>query len=254
MNAQVMRGDNLTIMAEMTPETIDLIYADPPFATGKDWGEFDDRWEDGIDGYLDFMFPRLSAMRKLLKPTGSLYLHCDPTASHYLKLMMDDIFGKANFRNEIVWCYRGGGVPRNAFARKHDVILFYTKTGSNKFSKQFRPYSEASTQLVKSKSGRSVDGKVRDLDRGASMEDWWSDINSLQTWSAERTGYPTQKPLALLERIIKASSNTGDIVLDPFCGSGTSGVAAVSLGRCWIGIDSSSTAVETTKQRLGKLS
>jgi len=200
--------------------------------------------------YLSMMAPRLMELRRVLKPTGSIYLHCDPTASHYLKLLMDSVFGRAMFRNEIVWCYRGGGVPRNAFARKHDVILFYAKTKNALFYPQFVPYSEASTALVVRRGGISIDNRERDLARGAHMPDWWTDINSLQTWSPERLGYPTQKPVALLERILAASSQPGDVVLDPFCGCGTAIDAAQRMGRKWIGIDITHLSINLIKHRL----
>lgn len=187
--------------------------------------------------YTSYMAERLFIMHRILKDTGSIYLHCDPYASHYLKLIMDAIFGEKNYRNEIVWCYRGGGVPNDAFARKHDILLFYAKGKNNIFNKQYVPYSEASKNLVESRGGVSIDDKPRDLERGASMPDWWVDINSLQTWSPERLSYPTQKPLALYERIIKASSNPGDLVLDPFAGCGTTIEAAAKNRRDVIGID-----------------
>ena len=187
--------------------------------------------------YTSYMAERLFMMHRILKETGSIYLHCDPYASHYLKVIMDAIFGEKNYRNEIVWCYRGGGVPNDAFARKHDILLFYAKGKNNIFNKQYVPYSEASKNLVESRGGVSIDDKPRDLERGASMPDWWVDINSLQTWSPERLSYPTQKPLALYERIIKASSNPGDLVLDPFAGCGTTIEAAAKNGRDVIGID-----------------
>lgn len=216
------------------------------------------RYIDGVGGitsksakwYLCYMAVRLLEMNRVLKDTGSIYLHCDPTASYLLRGLMDAVFGWHNFRNEIVWCYRGGGVPKNAFARKHDIIFFYAKSDSAKFTKQFRPYSEASQELVEARGGESIDGKPRDLKRGASMEDWWTDINSLQTWSPERVGYPTQKPLALLERIIQASSDVNDIVLDPFCGCATTCVAAHVNDRNWIGIDISPKAYELVQDRL----
>jgi len=194
-------------------------------------------WGDDLGAFLCFMAVRLVEMHRILKATGSIYLHCDPTASHYLKQLMDAIFGRKQFRNEIVWCYRGGGVPRNAFARKHDLLLFYAAGSGNTFHRQFVPYSKASQALVRGRGGLSIDGRERDLDRGAAMPDWWTDINSLQTWSQERYGYPTQKPLLLYERIIAASSDSGDIVLDPFCGCATTAVAAERLGRQWVGID-----------------
>ena len=185
----------------------------------------------GMLAYITYMADRLPEMRRLMRPTATIYLHCDPTASHYLKILMDGVFGTRAFRNEIIWCYRGGGVPVNDFARKHDVILRYSGGGEFTFHRQYVPYSEASTALVERRGGVSVDNLPRDLERGATMPDWWTDINSLQTWSPERIGYPTQKPLALLDRIIRSSSNEDDLVLDPFCGGGTTVVAAANLNR-----------------------
>lgn len=210
---------------------------------------------DRLMAYLANMTLRIIAIHRLLKSTGSVYLHCDPTASHYLKVIMDAVFGREHFRNEIVWCYRGGGVPRRNFARKHDVILRYTKSDIYTFNPQYSEYSDASKALVESRGGTSIDGRERDLERGAHMSDWWSDINSLQTWSPERTGYPTQKPLRLLERIIRSSSNEGDVVMDPFCGCGTTMVAAERLGRSWVGIDVEPMALSVLRERFrqGKL-
>lgn len=205
---------------------------------------------DDMAAYLAWLGVRLLECHRLLKPTGSLYLHIDHTAHAYVKLLLDAIFGPAQFRNEIVWCYRGGGVPKNAFARKHDTILFYSKSDRTCFTKQYVPYSAASQKLVRSRGGVSIDGKQRDLARGAAMPDWWTEPNALQTWSPERTGYPTQKPLALLERIIKASSNKGELVLDPFCGCATTPVAAERLGRQWIGMDLWDQAYEVVLTRL----
>ena len=200
--------------------------------------------------FLAFMSMRIFELYRVLRPTGSIYLHIDTTASHYLKQILDAVFGNDSFRNEIVWGYRGGGVPRNAFARKHDIILCYAKGKENVFNKQYVPYSEASQELVSSRGGTSIDGKERDLERGASMPDYWTDINALQTWSPERTGYPTQKPLALLERIIETSSNEGDVVLDPFAGCGTTCEAAERLGRQWVGIDLNKDAYKLICSRL----
>jgi len=208
--------------------------------------------DNNMTAYLVMMTVRLIELHRVLKDTGSIYLHCDPTASHYLKIIMDNIFGIKNFRNEIVWCYSGGGVPKNAFARKHDVLLFYSKSNKNKFNCQYMPYSEASKKLVNSRGGTSIDGKKRNIKRGAHLVDWWSDMNALQTWSKERTGYPTQKPEKLLERIIKASSNSGDVVLDPFCGCATTMVVAEKLKRTWIGIDITYQSFRLLKERLRK--
>ena len=253
-------GDNLHVMRNLPNESIDLIYIDPPFFSGREyntvWGDnnevrsFTDIWEGGIDNYLKWMNVRLFEMRRLLKNTGSIYVHCDWHASHYIKVEMDKIFGYNNFRNEIAWCYSGGGVPKDAFARKHDAILVYSKTKINVFHPQYKEYSEKSQRLVKSRGGVSIDGRVRDLARGKHMEDWWTDIQSLQTMDTERIGYPTQKPEALLERIIKASSNEGDVVADFFCGGGTTPVVAQRLNRRWIACDQSRVAIEVTKARL----
>ena len=205
--------------------------------------------DSGMLAYLSYMVERLLQCHRMLNSNGTIYLHCDPSASHYLKVVMDGVFGAQNFLNEIIWCYRGGGVPKNAFARKHDVILRYSKNGNVHFERQYVPYSEASTALVEKRGGISIDNRKRDLDRGAAMPDWWTDINSLQTWSPERLGYPTQKPTVLIERIIKASSREGELVLDPFCGCGTTMVAAERLKRKWVGIDISSFAVESVMRR-----
>ncbi len=204
---------------------------------------------DRLLAYLVNMTPRLVEIKRLLRPTGSVYLHCDTSASHYLKVVMDSVFGTENFRNEIIWCYRGGGVPRRDFARKHDIILRYSKGGDYIFNPQYTEYSNASRELVESRGGVSIDDRERDLDRGAHMPDWWSDINSLQTWSPERTGYPKQKPLKLLERIIRSSSDEGDVVMDPFCGCGTTMLAAERLGRSWIGIDVEPMALKVLHDR-----
>lgn len=204
---------------------------------------------DRLMAYLVNMTPRLDEIKRLLRSTGSVYLHCDPTASHYLKVIMDAVFGTDNFRNEIIWCYRGGGVPRRDFARKHDIILRYSKSKDYDFDPQYTEYSTASRELVEARGGVSIDDRERDLERGAHMPDWWADINSLQTWSPERTGYPKQKPLKLLERIVRSSSNEGDVVMDPFCGCGTTMLAAERLGRSWIGIDVESMALKVLRDR-----
>ncbi len=192
---------------------------------------------------------RLRAMRRVLKDTGSIYLHCDPTASHYLKLLMDAIFGRKNFRNEIIWHYRRWTAGTKHFQRMHDVLLRYTLSGQFKFNLQYEPYGDwikkdyGYFDEEKGKRWRwhTVKGNryrvyLEDENRGVKLNDVWQ-MTHLGSTSKERMGYPTQKPLALLERIIKASSNEGDTVLDPFCGCGTTVHAAESLGRKWIGID-----------------
>ena len=205
--------------------------------------------------YLMAMCIRLIEMKRVLKPTGSIYLHCDPTASHYLKMVMDSLFGVERFRNEIVWCYRGGGVPQRDFSRKHDIILRYSKTKDVVFNvDDIRiPYSQETQERLRYRARAFRESGVYDNydmnEKGKHPEDWWT-IQPIMPSSKERTGYPTQKPLVLLDRIIKASSNEDDMVLDPFCGCATACVAAERLGRQWIGIDISPSAETITKYRL----
>ncbi|MDR1809931.1 MAG: HNH endonuclease [Prevotella sp.] len=232
--------------------------------------------------YLTYMAQRIVEMHRILKDTGSIYLHCDPTASHYLKVVLDEIFGKNNFRNEIIWYYRRWTAASNSFQRMHDVILFYSKKSTVTFNKTLIEPTEG--QKLKHEKGWDrnsvmIDGKrqpqlliynknkveiairegrinlseyarVHELgNTETTAPDVW-EINYLNSQSKERTGYPTQKPLALLHRIIKASSNEGDIVMDPFCGCATTCVAAQQLGRKWIGIDIEKQAVDILIERL----
>lgn len=207
---------------------------------------------EGMGAYMCFMAVRLLAMRRLLKPTGSIYLHCDPTASHYLKAVMDAIFGQKNFRNEIVWCYTSGGVSKRYFGKKHDLILFYSKSQkSYMFNTQYRPYSEGTMQRGLTQYKKNLNENYSLDKKGAVQNDWWADIQPILSPTAkEQTGYPTQKPLALYERIIKASSNEGDIVLDPFAGCATTCIAAERLNRQWLGIDIWDKAHEVVIKRL----
>lgn len=194
-------------------------------------------WGDDMAAFLCFMGVRLIEMRRVLRADGSLYLHCDPTASHYLKALLDAIFGRQQFRNEIVWCYAGGGIPKRDFPRKHDIILRYSKTKDFHYQPVYRPYSAGTQQR-----GRTpVKGKYfeRGLNpKGTPVNDWWADVKRIASpTDPEKTGWPTQKSLDLYERIIKASSNPGDIVLDPFAGCATTPIAAERLGRRWVGMD-----------------
>ena len=258
-------GDNLTILKELPDNSIDLIYADPPFNTGRNWGAYNDKWEKGLAGYLDFMRPRIEEIHRVLKDTGSFYLHCDPTASHYLKVLCDQVFGIANFRNEIVWkrnAGQGHSKIGKRFINKQDYILFYVKSVNNIFNYQYKPLS---SEVVKNnytrvdENGRKYsrhekhNGKRIYLDenKGATVNTLWIEKGfQLIPNKSERTGYPTQKPIALLKRIIKASSNEEDVVLDPFAGSGTTLDAAHGLQRSWIGIDEGQQAIETITFRL----
>ena len=209
----------------------------------------------GMKSYLIFMAVRLLEMKRILKDTGSVYLHCDPTANHYLKLVMDVVFGDNNFHNEIIWSYRRWPSKSRKFQTMHDVILFYSKSKTHTFNVSYEPVSESYRKRFKGKT-QVLDpvSKSRKLvvdapTKGLPQRDVWN-LSILAGSSKERTGYPTQKPLALLERIIKASSNPGDVVLDPFCGCATTCVASETLGREWVGIDLSELAVKLVNQRL----
>lgn len=207
--------------------------------------------------YLTMMAIRLNELHRVLKPTASIYLHCDPTASHYLKLLMDAVFGMRMFRNEIVWHYRRWTAPSKKFQRLHDVILFYTKENVYTFNQLLTPYTKGSVErkeqgvLHRFKRGEEPvlvsDGEVQA--EGVPENDVWR-IPFVAPSAKERLGYPTQKPEALLERIIQASSNEGDVVLDPFCGCGTAIAVAERLHRRWIGIDITHLAVSLIKHRL----
>jgi site-specific DNA-methyltransferase (adenine-specific) len=206
--------------------------------------------ESGLTAYLLMAARRLLALRKVMKPSGSLYLHCDPTAGHYLKIVADGIFGRKNFINEIVWHYTGGGRSKSRFSRKHDCIYLYGNGGKPTFNPDpvRTPYNPASGYArggITSRAGK----RYLPNPQGALPDDVW-DIPIINPLSRERTGYPTQKPLALLERMLAASSNRGDSVLDPFCGSGTTLHAAQKLGRRWTGIDNAPLAVEYSAKRL----
>ncbi|MBI3930930.1 MAG: restriction endonuclease [Chloroflexi bacterium] len=242
-------------------DTYHEIVTKGPLKVGKLIGAlYDAIGGNDVMAYLVMMTIRLVELHRVLKPTGSLYLHCDPTASHYLKLVLDQIFGGKNFRNEIIWCYTGPRKTPKKFSRKHDVIFFYTKTDHYIFNQQTIPHKsglhdtgqvETFGRLRKDKASQEQIGEIRKLEeRGKILEDWWIDIYPTDRVRKEMLGYETQKPLALLERIIKASSNEGDIVLDPFCGCGTAVVAAQKLNRKWIGIDVTHLAINLMRNRL----
>ena len=264
-------GDNLAVMSALLPEyegRIQLIYADPPFFTNRRYparvgrGEdsrrpeewqlaegYPDHWDD-IDAYLDMLYPRLYLMYRLLAPTGTLYLHLDWHADAFARLLLDEIFGPDQLLNEIIWVYHGPSPIRSAFNRKHDTILTYTKSKDYLFNVDDvrEPYNPNTVKTFAS-SRKAGFGKVPDLERGKVPEDWWY-FPVVARLHSERTGYPTQKPEALLERIILASSNPGDLVADFFCGSGTTPVAATRLGRRFIASDITWRAVHTTRTRL----
>ena len=213
--------------------------------------------ECSLMAYLSMMAPRLLEMKRVLKKTGSIYLHCDPTASHYLKLLMDAIFGADNFRNEIIWHYRRWTAEARKFQKLHDVIFFYTKSNDYKFNKLLTKYTEGSVErkmggvLHRFKKGEEpfLVSEKELQSKGVPENDVWH-IPFVAPSAKERVGYPTQKPEALLERVIKASSDKRDLVLDPFCGCGTTMAVSERLGRKWIGIDITYLAIDVISKRL----
>lgn len=228
---KVYNMDNLELLKQLPGNSIDLIYCDILYNTGRKFDDYDDNLgtpEEAIEWYK----PRLMEMKRVLKDTGSIYLQMDYRLVHYMKVYMDELFGIKNFRNEIVWKYGLGGSGNREFAKKHDNILFYSKSNGYIFNIQ---YENATSNRLKGQTKK--------------MTDVW-DIPTLNNMAKERIGYNTQKPKALLERIIKASSNEGDIVADFFCGSGTSLVVAKELGRNYIGCDINPKAIEITNNRL----
>ena len=329
---QLTIGDNLPLLQGMPDESVDLIYIDPPFNTKRDFGSFDDRWSmdritkaewdayhaldnddlhdfiklvdraqgESASAFLMFMAIRLIELHRILKSTGSIYLHCDTNCNHYLRMLMDDVFGEKHFGNEIIWMRtKGSKNSSHHFGRNHDVILRYIKSHDAVFNQEYLPLTgtaeaayakedeggryqavrltssssakqydydgvtaawlynrdgmdrlKAEGRLVQTKPGRLFRRKMYlHESKGVPVDSLWTDIANVGQ-SKERTGYPTQKPVKLLERIIKASSNPGDIVLDCFAGSGTTLIAAERLGRDWIGIDINPDAKAVFEQRL----
>lgn len=264
-------GDNLAIMAALLPEyegQIALIYADPPFFTNRKYparigrGEdsrkpaewqlaegYADHWPS-LDDYLQFLYERLALMHRLLAPTGTLYLHLDWHADAYARLILDELFGPERLLNEIIWVYHGPSAIRSAFNRKHDTILAYTKSEEYTFDADAIriPYDPTTVKTFAS-SPKAGFGKIPNLERGKVPEDWWY-FPVVARLHRERTGYPTQKPEALLERIILASSRPGDLVADFFCGSGTTPLVAARHGRRFLAADATFRAIHTTRTRL----
>ena len=265
---EIIQGDCIDIMNDMPSDSIDMIYADPPFYSGKEYKDdrkgvtFNDKWSN-IDAYLQFMKERLIRCRHLLKPTGTLYLHCDWHASHYLKIILDNAFGYDNFRNEIIWQYHRWTAASKSFQNMHDTIFRYTKTKDFIFNIQYRPagdwikkdykHVDADGRRWRHSGGTTSKGRKVYYDpttyKGVSLDDVW-DINRVGSTAKERVGYPTQKLELLLARIINASTNKGDLILDPFCGGGTTCRAAKTLGRNYIGIDVSKDACDISRTRL----
>lgn len=268
---RLIQAENLSAMAALLPNyegRINLIYADPPFFTNRKFstrigrGEdsrkpaewklaegYHDNWET-LDSYIDFLYQRLAMMHRLLAPDGTLYLHLDWHADSYARLLLDEIFGADHLLNEIIWAYHGPSPITSAFNRKHDTILAYVKGDSYTFNADAvrEPYHQNTVNTFKS-SRKAGFGKIPNLARGKVPEDWWY-FPVVARLHKERTGYPTQKPEALLERIILASSNRGDIVADFFCGSGTTPFVAARHGRTFIACDESVRSIHTARKRL----
>ena len=267
----IYRGDCKEILKSIESESVDMVYLDPPFFTQKihnlktrdNESEylFDDCWESA-EHYMLYIKERIKECHRVLKKDGNIFLHCDKNASHYLRLVLDDVFGNKNFRNEIVWHYRRWTSSKSALQSQHQTIYFYGKTKNSKFNTLYTDYS-ASTNIdqilqerVRDKNGKSkyktdANGGIvwSKEKKGVPLGDVW-EIPYLNPKANERVGYPTQKPVLLLERIIEISTNTGDIVLDPFCGSGTTLVAAKLLNRRFIGIDVSADACSIATKRV----
>ena len=249
-------------MRTLDDECCDLIYADPPFHPVRALGHtrrsalgFEGKHDGSLPGYLAFLQPRLVEMRRLLSRRGSLYVHLDFRTVHYVKVMLDELFGVDHFLNEIIWSYRSGGRMGRWFARKHDTILLYAKESGSQTFNQLRGGTYRTLDLQMTPDGQPYkstrNGPLYFHPDGPVVTDVW-DIPFLSTVSKERTSYPTQKPEALLERIIRASSNEGDLVADFFCGSGTTLATAKRLRRRWLGCDLSEEAVKLTEQRLAQ--
>lgn len=278
----IFQSDNLAVLAWLASQgpsgKIQLAYLDPPFGSGANYArtvrlrgvpaelkqkafcrsirgtrQYQDKWTN--EDYLQFMYTRLSLLKNCLAEDGSVFLHADHHHSHHLRCLMDELFGTGvrggpGFRNELVWGYGGGGAARRHYPHKHDTILWYTKGNQWVFQKQFRPYTKGTRQrgLTQTKGPR-----YQLSDRGAGLDDWWTDSQVqkiLSPTAEENSKYPTQKPKNLLRRILEGHSRPGDLILDPFMGSGTTVVTAALLGRRWIGCDDNPGAIAVATLRL----
>ena len=238
-------SDNLELMAEIQDNTVDLIYCDILYGTGRKFKDYQDL-KPKREVIEEHYIPRIKEMHRILKDTGSIYLQMDNKISHWIRCILDDIFGYDNFKNEIIWHYHSGGAPKKNFAKKHDNIFFYTRSKKHNFNyNDVRiPYPPKSLERLK----YSCHGSMWDLERGKCCDDVW-DISILSTANKERVGYDTQKPKALIERIIKASSNEGDLVADFYAGSFTTAEVCKDLNRNFIGCDISEKAVTIGLER-----
>ena len=233
---QCFCSDNLELMKTIESNTIDLIYCDILYGTGRKFADYQDL--KPIRSEIESHYiPRIKEMHRILKPTGSIYLQMDTRINHWMRILIDDIFGYDRFLNEISWGYNWGGVAKNKYPKKHDIILFYSKTKHYTYNIQYETYKTKDKRWHNNESGKSI----RDI---------WDDIPIINTMSNERLGYDMQKPKALIERIIKTSSNEGDLVADFYLGSGTTAEVCKDLNRNFIGCDINPRAVEITLKRL----
>lgn len=254
-------GDNLMALKNLYEDSnikgkVKLIYIDPPFATKQDFMTKEEKaYQDRVEGakFLDFLRRRLVLLKGVLANSGCIYVHLDYRKGHYVKVLMDEIFLETNFRNDIAWCYSGPSQANKYFPRKHDYIYLYTKSNNYTFNIQYLKHKSGlhnTGQVFGNMEGEDAE-YIKELEtKGKKTEDWWIDIWATERYRGELINYPTQKPEALLERIIKASSNEGDIVLDAFAGSGTTLAVAEKLKRRWIGIDCGKLAIYTDQKRL----
>lgn len=267
----ILQNDCLIELKKIDNKLIDLIYLDPPFFTQrihKQWDRentqqctFEDLW-DGIEEYKEYLRVRIKECHRILKDTGSIFLHCDRSAAHHLRIVLDEIFGPENFQSDIVWSYKRWSNGKKGLLNNHQVIYFFSKTPQFKFHTIYGDYSPTTNidQIVQERM-RDERGKTRyktdengnfvisNNKKGVPLSDVW-EIPYLNPKAKERSGYPTQKPILLLERIISLVTNEGDLVLDPFCGSGTTLIAAKLLKRKYLGIDKSKAAVDISLKRL----
>ena len=267
----LLLGDCLEKMKKIANESVDLIYLDPPFFTQKEQSlksrdnskqySFDDTW-NSIDEYRVYIEERLKECLRILKKTGSIFLHCDKSASHHLRLALDNVFGYNNFQSEIIWNYKRWSNTKKGLLNNHQTLYFYSKTEYFKFNTMYTDYSvttnidqilqdrvkneHGKSEYKKDKNGNIILGKAK---KGVPLSDVW-EIPFLNPKATERVGYPTQKPILLLERIINICTDENDVVLDPFAGSGTTLVASKLLNRRFIGIDMSQDAIDLCYTRL----
>ena len=242
----VQGGDNMELLKSQPNESVDMIYCDILYGTGRNFGEYQDLKPIRSEIESHYL-PRLIEMKRVLKQNGTIYLQMDTRINHWMRILMDDVFGYDNFRNEIVWCYKSGGISKTEYPKKHDVILFYSKSSIMFYKPYLVPYTEKTLQrgLTKCKGNYKLNND------GTPQIDWIDDINPLLSPTCyERTGYPTQKPKELIKRFVLVSTNEGDVVADYYLGSGTTCEVALELGRKFIGCDINPRAIEITKERI----